>query len=199
MTQVPVTTSPADALVISPHVVSGKSISVQEIAETFAFVEEDIEQIGKLLSEEKVLVAKFFESLRYLAPMFSSISVSTSVLPFKLKEASQAYIDLTGHLTLTFEGGRREVWELNESENRDLLMIVVEDIIPKLNSLMVQNQHKVETPKEIQAIAEIPKLQAPVAPEPLLVISVEIPVNLPESIVTEEIEEEIPQESPSAH
>jgi hypothetical protein len=193
MTHMPVTTSTADALVMGPKGLSKELISIQEIAETFEVVKEDIKQIGKLLSVEKVIVANFFESLKQMAPLVSSISVTTSVLPFHLRGAFQAYLDLRGHLTLTFESDRREVWDLGKSENLDLLIVVVEDIIPKLRSLIGPNTQEVKKPKEAQTIAEIPIPQAPAPPELIFTTPAEITANLPEPAPIEEMEE-LPQE-----
>ena len=61
----------------------GKEDKLAEIMEAFQIIGEDIQQIGKLNEEEKVLTAQFFEDLmKKMKPLTPSIAVSASVLPY---------------------------------------------------------------------------------------------------------------------
>ncbi len=177
---------------------------LQEIMEAFEGIGEDIQQIGKLTEEEKLLVASFIESLlRKMSPLTSSIAVSASTLPFGLAKATQARFYPTGHLVLTFEDGNPQLIDLSETKNRDLMMAVFGDIGPKLINLSQnpdeEQDEKFSEPPQIQ---EIPMPPAPVAPEPLPLINVETPVDLtepaPSPAPTEMPEEPIPQETPAS-
>jgi hypothetical protein len=119
--------------------VNNVQISAEDISESFEFIEEDIAQIGKLNVEERLLVEQFLVMLKkHMAPLTSSIVVSTSVLPFKLGVVKQAQIDPTGHLTLKLKGTERKVLDLSESKNRDIMMAVISDFMPKFQNLLIQ-------------------------------------------------------------
>jgi hypothetical protein len=194
---------PAEAIVLEAKTVDRKQISVEEIAETFQSVRDDIGQISRLTSEEKILVEQFLASMRkVMQPLTSSIAVSTSVLPFKLGAVNQAHIDSTGHLTLAFEDGHLEVKDLNAIENRDVMMAVIDDILPKFNDLINQfsgeklQKSSVQEPPQIQEIPAVPEPQISVAePEPLPAINVEPPV-VEDLALIEVPQEEIPEEPP---
>jgi len=180
--------SPAEPLVPESKRVDKKQISIQEIVESLKSVGDDIGQISKLISEEKLLVTQFFASLlKHMQPLTPSIAVSTSVLPIEIG-VTQAHIDPTGHLVLTFEDGHLELEDLSETKNRDLMMAVVGDIVPKFKNLTRQSpDEKLQEPSQIQDIPA-PQLSAF---EPLPTINVETPVGLADSAPTE-----VPEEAP---
>jgi hypothetical protein len=139
MTQEQVADSIAEAPVTSLPSVGRKQISVEEIADSFQCVRMDIEDIGKLTSEENLAVNKFFGMLHESMQLVtSSIDVSTSVLPPEIIEVTQACLDPAGQLMLTFEDGHREVKDLSEFRNRDLLVAVMEDVLPKFEALTIE-------------------------------------------------------------
>ena len=190
----------AEPPVAEPNIVTRKSVNVEEIVESFKCVGEDIEQIGRLNSEEKLLVAEFLEwLLKHMSPLASSIEVSKSVLPIKLGAVSQAFIDPTGHLTLTFEDGYQELLDLSEIKYRDLLMAVIDDFMVKFNTLTSQISNVKESnvlPEQVPLqVQEIPAPQLP-ALEPPPTISVETPIDLPDLAPPEVPEEPIPEEAP---
>ncbi len=166
-----------------------KPINMEEIGASFKGVGEDIGQISKLLSEEKLLVTQFFTSLHELMESLTpSIAVSHSVLPRRIGQDTQAYIDSTGHLTLTFQDGHQELIDLSESKNRDLLMAVIEDIMPKLKELISQKpEEEIQEP----SVQEPPEEVSP--PELLPKINVETPVGLEDSAPTEVLPEDVPE------
>ncbi len=163
--------------------------SIQEIAESFKAVGSDIEQIVKLTKEEKVLVKQFFASLqRFMVPLVPSIPVSSSVLPVRIREGAQAHMDPKGRLLLMFEDGRMEVLDLRESRNRDLLMAIIGDIMPKLKNLTSQTPSEKLPEPLVQESVQVPEI--PPA-EPLPEIGVEAPVDLADSVPLE-----VPVEAP---
>jgi len=155
-----------------------KPVNIDELVACFQTVGDDIVQIGKLTSEEQGMVAQFLASLgKHLQPLTVSIAVSTSLLPIELGIPAQAHILPTGQLQLTFEDGRRELVDLSGAENRDLLMKVIDDVMPKFEALIrdaaAGKLHRPAPPK-----VEAPTPPPPPAPLPAAVV--EPPVALAE-------------------
>ncbi len=137
---------------------------MQELVDSLKSAADDIGQINELTSEEKLLVAQFFTSLlKLMKPLASAMPVSTSALPEEIGEVTQAYMDPTGHLALIFQDGRMELKNLSEEHNRELMVAVVSDVMPKFKSLTSQQKRKIENrikfvstvTKEIQKISDI--------------------------------------------
>ncbi len=106
---------------------------------------DDVGQISELTSEEKLLVTEFFNSLlKLMQPLAPEISVNVSVLPIELGNVASAHIDPTGHLVLVFADGHLELKNLATDKNRDLLIPIVQDIIPKFKQLTGLQKRKVE-------------------------------------------------------
>ncbi|HUK84706.1 MAG TPA: hypothetical protein VLU95_02480 [Candidatus Acidoferrum sp.] len=122
-----------------------KQVTIQELVESLKGTADDIGQISELSSEEKILISQFFSSLlKLMQPLSPSIIVNQLVLPSKLGDVVQAYIDPTGHLILQYVDGHLELKNLSEEKNRDLLMAVVEDVMPKFKNLTSQQKRKLE-------------------------------------------------------
>jgi len=122
-----------------------KQVSVQELVESLKSTADDIGQISELSSEEKMLVTQFFSSLlKLMTPIAPSIEVSQLSLPAQLGDVVQAHIAPTGHLMLQFEDGHVELKDLSEAKNRDLMTVVVGDIVPKFKSLTSAQKRKLE-------------------------------------------------------
>jgi hypothetical protein len=137
--------------------------SFQELVESLKSVADDIGQISELTSEEKLLVAEFFKSLlKLMQPLAPAVPVDSSVLPAEVGSVIQAHVDPTGHIVLLFEDGHVELRDLEEEGNRDLMIAVVEDIMPKFKQLTSAQKRKIEdrikflstVTKEMQKISE---------------------------------------------
>ncbi len=125
--------------------VEKKQVTAQELIESLKSTADDIGQISELSSEEKILIAQLFASLlKLMRPLASSINVSTSALPVNLGLVTQAHIDPTGHIALLYEDGHLELENLSEEKNRDLMMSVVGDIVPKFKNLTSAQKRKIE-------------------------------------------------------
>ncbi len=166
MTQETVARQEATEVTISQDVKASekkKQLSIQELIESLKSTADDIGQISELSSEERILVAQFFSSfLKLMKPLTSSIAVNQLVLPPQLSGTVQAHVDPTGHLSLLFTDGHLELKNLSEEKNRDLMMIVISDILPKFKNLTTFQKHKLESrikmlssvTKEIQKSSE---------------------------------------------
>jgi hypothetical protein len=125
--------------------VDKRQIGIQEIVESLKGAADDIGQISELSTEEKLIVAQFFNSLlKLMKPLSSAIPVSTSALPIEIGNLSQAHIDPTGRLALSFEDGHFELKDLNEDRNRDLMIAVVGDVMPKFRGLTSAAKRRIE-------------------------------------------------------
>jgi hypothetical protein len=138
--------------------------SVQKLADALRSMADDVGQISELAAEEKLLVTEFFKSLLMLMqPLTPSMSVSTSTLPVEVGNVSQAHVDPTGHLALVYEDGHLELKDLTEEINRDLMIIVIQDVMPKFKNLTSAQKRKIENrikflsavTKEVQKISGI--------------------------------------------
>ena len=140
-----------------------KQIPIQELVESLKSTADDIGQISELSSEEKILVTQFFSSLlKLMHPLAPSISVNQLSLPTQLGDVTQAHVDPTGHLVLLFDDGHAELKDLSEEKNRDLMMAIMSDVLPKFKNLTSQQKRKLENrikmlssvTKEIQKSSE---------------------------------------------
>jgi hypothetical protein len=140
-----------------------KPASAQELVESLKSVADDIGQISELSSEEKNLVAQFFTSLlKLMRPLATAMTVNVSALSQNASFATEAYLDPTGHLAIMFQDGHMELKSLEDERNRDLMVAVVEDVVPKFKSLTAAQRRKIETrikfmstvTKEVQKISE---------------------------------------------
>jgi hypothetical protein len=163
MTQETVTKQPTAEISTRDEPPKKKQISVQELVESLKSVADDIGQISELSSEEKLLVAQFFKSLlKLMQPLTPAITVSLSALPTEPGMVTEAYIDPTGHLAMMYRDGHMELKNLSEDKNRDLMITVIEDIMPKFKSLTSAQKRKIENrikflttvTKETQKISE---------------------------------------------
>ena len=130
-----------------------RRVAVEEIVESLRSAGEDIEQIGKLVLKEQRLVKQLFAALKYMQPLASSIPVSTAVLPVWMRGVTEAYIDYSGYLSLTFEDGHRRLRDLTEGRNIDLMLTVVSDIAPKFESLVAEATEEIASPPAVEAPA----------------------------------------------
>ena len=138
-------------------------VSVDALVESLKNVADDIGQISELTSEEKLLIAEFFSSLlKLMRPLTPAVPVSTAVLPMGDDLIVQAYIDPTGHLAIVYEDAHFELKDLSEEKNRDLMIAVAKDALPKFRRLTTEEKRKIEerikflsvVTKEIQKSAE---------------------------------------------
>lgn len=137
--------------------------SLKELLDSLRRVQGDIGQICELISEEKSFVAQLFESLsKLMQPLASTVPVSVAALPEGMGSAVQASVDPTGHLIISYRDGRVELEDLRKEANRDLMIRVIRDIMPKFKQLASAYRQKIEqrikflslVTEELQKISE---------------------------------------------
>ncbi|MCW4002905.1 MAG: hypothetical protein NWE95_03210 [Candidatus Bathyarchaeota archaeon] len=194
--------SPAESLVAESKSTVKNPISIDEMLASLKSAGEDIEQITKLTLKEKPLVELLASLLKQMQPYTSSIAVSPSVFPIRLGKVTQAHIDSTGQLSLTLENGRQKLLNLSEFQNRDLMIAVVNDMIPKFEDVIYDLTHPkpvqpppapVEIPVKVEPPPQIPEIPQPQPPPE---IKVETPIELaspaPAPVQEEPPKEEVP-------
>jgi hypothetical protein len=133
-----------------------KQTTIQELVDSLKSTADDIGQISELSSEEEILVAQFFVSLfKLMHPLASSIAINQLVLPTQLGDVVQAHIDPTGHLILQFQDQHIELKDLSDSKNRDVMMAIVGDVMPKFKILTNAQKNKLEN--RIKLLSSITK------------------------------------------
>ncbi|MCJ7713263.1 hypothetical protein MUO66_02220 [Candidatus Bathyarchaeota archaeon] len=141
-----------------------KTLSLRELIDSLKSIADDIGQISEMTSEEKLLVEGFFKSLlELMQPLTQAMLVSPDVLPVELGNISKAFIDPTGHLALFKEEGDFELKNLAKEQNRDLMISVVQYVLPKFRSLITEKKVNIENrinflstiTNEIQKISSI--------------------------------------------
>jgi hypothetical protein len=131
-------------------------VPVQELVDSLKNVADDIGQMNELTSEEKLLVSEFFSSLmKLMQPLTSSMQISTTALPTELGNVAQANIDPTGYLALLFRDGHLELVNLSEEKHRELMLVVVEDVLPKFKQLTSGQKRKIEN--RIKFLSQVTK------------------------------------------
>ncbi len=140
-----------------------KPVTAEELVAALKSTGDDIGQISELTSEENLIVDQFFISLlKLMQPLAPSIPVNHLVLPAEVGDAVQADIDPTGHLILQYNDGHVELVNLIEKKNRELMIAVIGDILPKFKNLTSAQKRKLENrikllssvTKEMQKISE---------------------------------------------
>ena len=175
MTQKPVTSSfPVEPSIVDSKSGTKKQISIEEILESFKSVADDIQQISKLFSEESVVVTQLLALLKRMHQLAPSIEVSTAALPFEVGEAIEARLDSAGNLVLTYADEHQELRDLRDFKNRDVMIAVIGDILPKLEELTTKPKEKIKATPKVQEVQAPPP---PVSPPSVIV---ETPVHQPE-------------------
>jgi len=145
-----------------PEQAKPPQITLDELIASMKTLQDDIGQISELTSEERRVVDVFFDSfLKLMQPLAKTISVSPAALPDDLGNVIQANIDPKGNLVIINQDGQVEIRNLNEKSNRDLMICVMKDAMPKFKQLTSAHRKKIENrmkflssvTKEIQKIS----------------------------------------------
>jgi len=165
---------PEDGVDEAPHEMPGPAVqpsvprvavpaSPDAVVETLRRLREDVGQISELSSEERSIVAAFsLAFLKLMEPLTKALPVDAQVLPPELGAVEKANVLPKGDLVVLHRDGRMESVDLTDAENRDLLVTVVSDALPRFNALVAQRRSKIENrinflssvTKELQSIAD---------------------------------------------
>jgi hypothetical protein len=128
-----------------PEPAKQPQITLEELVSSLKSLQDDIGQISELTSEEKRVVDVFFESfLKLMKPLAKTLPVSPDALPDELGSVVQANIDPKGNLMLLYKDGQVELRSLGEKTQRDLMISVIRDVMPKFKQLTSAHRRKIE-------------------------------------------------------
>jgi hypothetical protein len=137
--------------------------SSEEVVATLRKLREDVGQISELSAEEGNIVGAFsIAFLKTMEPLTKTLTVDVSILPREMGPMEKANIIPKGELVVLFRDGRMVSMNLKDPENRDLLIKVVSNVVPKFNALITQRRSKIEeriaflsdVTRELQTIAD---------------------------------------------
>lgn len=127
-----------------------------ELVSNLRQLNEEVGQISELNSEENNLVQAFSLAFFRLMESFTDMcTVDVSIIPPGMGEIEKANIIPKGDLMILFKDGKMESIDLKKENNRDLLLIIVSNVIPKFKSLISERRNKIE--KRIAFLSEITK------------------------------------------
>ena len=134
----------------------------EDIIEAIRKLKEDVGQLSELSSEENLVVDAFSKAfMEVMSPLAKALPVDVGVLPEELGIIERANIIPQGELVLLHSDGRMTSMDLTSSDNRDLLVQVIGNVMPRFNSFIAERRQNVEkrlsflsnVTKELQSIA----------------------------------------------
>jgi hypothetical protein len=127
-------------------VAKAKKVSLEDLLSSMKGLQDDVGQISELRSEEKRVVDVFFESfLQLMRPLAKTMSVSLGALPAEFGGVVQANVDPKGNLILLYPEGQVEIRNLNDTAERDLMICVMHDVMPKFKQLTSAHRREIES------------------------------------------------------
>lgn len=141
-----------------------KPPTAEEALEFLKEMHENAGQMSEIVKEEETLVIEFFGSLlKILKPFGRTLDIAVSSLPKGYGErVSKAYLYLSGQLVLVYKNGEVEILNLSDTENREILIEIMGEIMLKLKSMIDSYKSKAEKrvnflmsiTKELQKVAK---------------------------------------------
>jgi hypothetical protein len=123
----------------------GEEINLEEALNSLDRIREETGQISELTMEQERLSTEFLRNLSQVMRLLSkSLAVSTSILPREWGDIRHANLDLTGQLLILHEDGKIESKNLREEGNHEVLVKIINDIMPKLQKLAASHRQKIE-------------------------------------------------------
>jgi hypothetical protein len=97
---------------------------------------EDVELIVSLLGDEDTVVEGLVKALTTSGLPVNRIPLEPSAMPEELGEVEEAQLTSEGSLIVSLLDGQVDLFDLSQEENRGLLVNVMEDLVPKLHSVL---------------------------------------------------------------
>lgn len=136
--------------------VEENSVSLEALLDSLRKVREDVGQISELSSEEgKIVAALMLTFLKFMKPLMRDIQVDPESLPQDMGTIQRANLVPEGLLIAQFDDGGMFTKDLSREENRDLLVKVVNNVIPKFNKTVEERRRSIE--KRIDFLTSVTK------------------------------------------
>jgi len=141
----------------------GIPTSSEEVVNALRRLREDVGQVSELSAEEGNIVEAYaLAFLKIMQPLTKTIPVDSSILPREMGLVERANVIPQSELVILFKDGRMESFDLTAVENRDLLIVVIGNAMPRFNDLIAKQRNKIENrieflsdiTRELQTIAD---------------------------------------------
>jgi hypothetical protein len=176
--------------------------SSEEVLSAIRGAREDVELVASLLSDEKVVVDALVELLPGLSPLLVRVIVDPSVLPVEMGEVEEVRLTPDGMLIVCRTDGGIKTKDLTGGANRDLLVDVMSDVVPKLKEILDSMpaflEPTLEEPEPAAPEAEEPAIQEPTAEHVVPEVPPEVEEPIAEEQQVETTEEPLGVEEPTA-
>ena len=161
---------------------------------------EDVKLIVSLLADEGTVVEGLIKALTTSGLPVNRIPLEPSAMPEELGEVEEAHLTSGGSLIVSLLDGQVDSFDLSFEENRGLLVSAMEDIVPKLHSVLdgslvlrelIIEEEAVE-PETFEVPEEVAEEVTPHVPEAEELVEVEEPTLeelTEEEVVEPEVEE----------
>ena len=169
---------------------------------------EEVDIIVSLLTDEGMVVEGLVKALTTSGLPVNRIPLEPSAMPEELGEVEEAQLTSEGSLIVSLLDGQVNSFNLSQEENRGLLVSAMEDIVPKLHSVLdgslvlpelIIEEEAVE-PEAFEAPEEVAEELTPPVPEveeePAEVEEPTLEELTEEEVVEPEVEEPFEEEEP---
>lgn len=124
---------------------SGAPSITDDVIGVMRRLREEVIHITDLSAEEGNIVEAFSAAfLSLMSPLTKTLPVDISILPVEMGEIEKANIMPKGELTLLFRDGRMDSVNLTNPENRDLLVEVIRDVMPRFGAFLTRMRERIE-------------------------------------------------------
>jgi hypothetical protein len=170
--------------------------SVEEAFIPLREVKQDLDLIFSLIADERTVVESLFDALIGLTRSLPRVPVDATILQEILGGVDRAHVSKGGKLVYTLIDGGVGSVDLSVKESRDLLVKVIEDIVPTIRGISdgsIVLEETVEEVLDVEPVIVEPPEEIVEAPEPE---QAEEPSEseeiIPEELEVEEVTEELP-------
>ncbi|MBC8498136.1 hypothetical protein ISS40_03390 [Candidatus Bathyarchaeota archaeon] len=115
------------------------------ILEALRKLRDDTIQVNELREEEDRIVEALLEAfLEVMSSIPGGLPVNPELLPGEASDVDRLSVSSSGELLILYLDGEMDAVELNDPENRDLLVDVINDVFPKVRHQIVEMRGRLE-------------------------------------------------------
>jgi len=115
------------------------------ILESLRKLRDDTIHVNELRDEEDRIVEALLEAfLEVLSSIPGGLPVNPELLPGEASDVDRLSVSSSGELLILYLDGEMDAVELNDPENRDLLVEVINDVFPKVRHQIVEMRGRLE-------------------------------------------------------
>ena len=116
-----------------------------KILESLRKLRDDTIQVNELRDEEDRIVEALLEAfLEVMSSIPGGLPVNPELLPGEASDVDRLSVSSSGELLILYLNGEMDAVELNDPENRDLLVEVINDVFPKVRHQIVEMRGRLE-------------------------------------------------------